>query len=182
MEKQRYVKKKFLEGVIYMMHIVSWPDPVQAFRSTRTREAPNANDLFPISPVSEPSDFGTVWRVNRTQCCTVSMVTVVEPKAHLQMSFNRDIHCVQWVKCRFTHLENEWLNATKPVSKEGWLSCGVFTVHLGSFSCLQVMPASTYEIWYLKSSFLWLDMLMKGFASPPLPLNPLETRTRSTAR
>jgi hypothetical protein len=43
MEKQRYVKEKFLEGIIYTMHIVSRPHPAQAFRSTRIHEAPNAH-------------------------------------------------------------------------------------------------------------------------------------------
>lgn len=57
MEKQRHVKEKFLEGIIDMKHIVSWPHPV---RDLRTHEAPKAHYLLPIAPVSEPANLGTI--------------------------------------------------------------------------------------------------------------------------
>lgn len=57
MEKQKHVKEKFLEGIIYLIYIVSQPLSRQVFKCTRTHEAPNAPFLLP----SHSSCIRAIW-------------------------------------------------------------------------------------------------------------------------
>lgn len=52
-----HARDKCLEGIIYMIYIVSQSLPIQVFQSTRTQEVPNA----PTLPPSSFSYLRAIW-------------------------------------------------------------------------------------------------------------------------